>query len=196
MPKICPLLVKLEKWHHASAHDMSCRSLIGLEICEVLINVWFCCSANDKNHCTCPAAIFSSDQCTNPKGECIVMWKYQRASALMFIICTSTKSNQSLTSFIHVHIITETIMECIYFKIRLNYQNNPILSDIQLSNPPWPKWIMLTLHWFARVMSYFVTQWRSHALSDINERFWTGLFQFISSCHWLLSLIHINECMN
>ena len=63
--------------------------------------IWFCCSANDKNQCTRPA-IFSSEQCTNPKGECIVMWKNQRTSALIFVICTSIKSYQSLTSFMHV----------------------------------------------------------------------------------------------
>ncbi len=55
------------------------------------VNDWiFCCSANDKNQCTCPA-IFSSEQCMNPKGECIVMWKNQRTRALIFVICTTTK---------------------------------------------------------------------------------------------------------
>ena len=34
------------------------------------------------------------------------------------------------------------------------------------------------------------------ALSDINEWFGIGLFWFLNSCHWLIFLIHINECMN
>ncbi len=63
--------------------------------------IWICCCANVKNQCKRPA-FFSSEQCTNLKGECIVMWKNQRKSALIFDICTSTKSYQSLTSFIHV----------------------------------------------------------------------------------------------
>ncbi len=74
--------------------------------------IWFCCSANDKNQCTRPA-IFSSEQCTNLKGECIVMWKNQRTSALIFAICTSTKSYQSLTSFIHVIIFMQI---CLWWK--------------------------------------------------------------------------------
>ncbi len=57
--------------------------------------------------------------------------KNQRTSALIFVICTSTKSYQSLTSFIHV--IKEIIMECIYLEIGLNYQNDLIVSEIQFS---------------------------------------------------------------
>ncbi len=79
-------------------------------------------------------AIFSSEQCMNPKGECIVMWQI-KGQVHCFLSCTLTKSYQSLTSFIHI--IKETIMECLYFEILLNYQN-PVQYD-----HPRPKWIML-----------------------------------------------------
>ncbi len=59
-----------------------------------------------------------------PEGWVHCGVKKQRTSALIFVICTSTKSYQSLTSFIHI--IIETIMECIYFEIRSNDQNNLI----------------------------------------------------------------------
>ncbi len=49
-----------------------------------------CWSVNVKNQCTHPAIFFSSEQCKNPKGERIVMWKNQRTSTLIFVNCTST----------------------------------------------------------------------------------------------------------
>ena len=44
-----------------------------------------------------------------------------------FVICTSTKSYKALTSYA----VKETIMEYIYFEIRLNYQKILLLSEIQ-----------------------------------------------------------------
>ena len=43
-----------------------------------------------KNQCMY-LSFFSPEQCTIPKWECIVMWK-KSASALLFLICTSTTS--------------------------------------------------------------------------------------------------------
>ena len=86
-------------------------------------------TASDKYQCMCPA-IFSSEQCMNPRGECIVMWKNERTNALIFVIYMSAESYQSVTSFMHV--IKELLCN-IYFEIRSNYQNNIILSEIQFS---------------------------------------------------------------
>ena len=75
-------------------------------------------------------------------------------NALIFVICTSTKSYQSLTSFIQF--IIKTIMECIYFEIRSNYQNNFIhinCINYQIKYVyPWPKWIVLMLCWYVRAL--------------------------------------------
>ena len=107
------------------------------------------------------------------------------------------KSKNKCIDFCHSHIkriisvinliYTQTILECIYFETRLNYQNNLnfIRNPVQYDHRR-PKWIMLTLHWYARVTCSYATQWRNYALSDINEWFGIGLFRFLNSCHWLL----------
>ncbi len=115
---------------------------------------------------------------------------YQRTSALNFVICTST--NHISHNLIHTrHQRNSNGMYLIWNISKF------IRSPVQFDHPR-PKWIMLTLHWYARVTCYCynMTQWCSHALSDINEWFGTGLFRFLNSCHWLLLLKHIYERMN
>ncbi len=123
------------------------------------------------------------------------MRKNQRTSALIFVICTSTKSYQSLTSFIHV--ITETMTECIYFEIRSNHQNNLIHINVIIKSTiydhPRPKWVMLMLRWYAGITGALLTCVNAVALRQISMH---GLILSLGSSHWLLILIHINECMN
>ncbi len=107
-----------------------------------------------------------------------------------FCYCTSTKSNQSLTSFIH-HVIKDT-SKIQYFNPRLNNQDDPLLSEMQFSMPTRDH----NGSCQRCVTRCYATQWRNRALADINEWFGTGLFRFPDNCHWLLLLIHINECVN
>ena len=135
---------------------------------------------------------FSSEQCTNLKGVCIVIWKNEQTSALIFVICTSTKSYQLLTSFIYV--IKETIMEHTYFKIRFNYQYNLIETDFvrnsvqYMYDHPRPKWIMRY-----KLLRDAIAQ---PCIERYEQMVCTGLFWFLNSCHWLLMLIHVNESRN
>ena len=90
--------------------------------------MWFCCRANDKNQCTCPACNVFIWTMHEPKGwvYCDVKKSKDKCTDFCQFACQQNYIGHS--SFIHV--IKETIIQCVYFEIRLSYQNNQKSSSL------------------------------------------------------------------